>query len=106
MLEKIPVGTNLARLHRLGIVRNILADVAEIEENISVLRVDVLMLAKPPLGLIDDLGKDQRRAHAVQYFGAIEYFIGRRHAADINIDKIFTRTPLRHDARSERITPN
>ena len=104
-LKKIPIGTNLARLQRLGMVGNILADVADIDEDVLVLRVDVVMLAEPPLGLIDDLGKDQRRTHAVQNFRAIKNFIGRRRPGDIGIDEIFPGAPLRHNLRRKRIAP-
>ena len=103
-LQEIPVRANLARLRRLGMVRNILANIAEIDKNVSVLGVDVVMLTEPPLRFIDDLGKDQCRAHAVQDFRAVQNFVGGGRSGDVSIDKILTRAPLRHNLGRKRIT--
>ena len=64
-LQEIPVGANLARLHGLGMIRDILADVAHKDKDILSLWIDIVVLAEPPLGLIDHFRKDQRRADAV-----------------------------------------
>src|SRR6266436_3837998 len=86
-------------------IRNILSDVTNIDENISDLRIDVVMLPEPPLGLIDDLGKNQGCADAVQDFRAVKNFIGRGRSGDVHIDEILVRAALRHDSRRERIAP-
>jgi hypothetical protein len=50
-------------------VGNVLADA---KKDILVLRVDVMMLREPPLGRVDDVGNNQRRAYVIQDFGAIK----------------------------------
>src|SRR5215467_2737791 len=85
-------------------VRDIFAEIAEVDKDISVLRVEIMVPAEPPLGLVEHLGKYQRRTHTVQNSRAIEYFIRRGRSADIGIDEILARAPLRHDARAERIS--
>ncbi len=104
-LEKIPVGANFARLHGLGMIRDILTDVAHIDKDILALGVDIMMLTEPPLGLVDHFRKDQRRADAVQDFRAVKNFIRCSRPRNIDIDEILSRAPLRHDARRQRIAP-
>ena len=57
-------------------VRDILADITDENKDISVFRIDVVMLPEPPFGFIEYLGKNQGCADRLQYFPAVKDFIG------------------------------
>src|SRR5262249_16559064 len=93
-------------IHRLCVIRNILADIADENKDVFVFGIDVMMLPLPPLGFVQHLGKNQSSADRIQYFTAIQNLIGRRQSGDVSIDEKLSRPPLSHNSRSKLIAPS
>src|SRR5207249_8528524 len=102
-LKKIPVRTKLTGIHRLRVVRNILADIAEEDEDVLVFRVDVMVLPLPPFGLVYHFRKDQGGANRVQYLRAIKDLIGRGRSANVSIDEKLSRPEIGRASCRERV---
>src|SRR5258706_13278167 len=73
-IQQIPIGFDLGWIDQLGVIGDLAAARRAFEnENITILRVIVMMLAFIPSGKIENIGQEQQRLHRLQTFGAVKY---------------------------------
>jgi hypothetical protein len=61
--------------------------------------VGVFLFSLPPLRSVGDLGQNQRRLDRIEHLAEIQILKQRITATVVDIDEIFTGTPLRRDPR-------
>ena len=90
------------RVDKVGIVIDLdAAGVADVNEDIFVLRIDVLQLAAPPFRFIDDLGQHEERFDRIEHFADVKRRVRCPLAAGEQIGEILSGAPFGHQPRTQ-----
>src|SRR5712692_7436558 len=94
--------SKLLRINEVLVVRDAAAlNAALEEENITVLRIDVVVFSAPPFGLVQHLRQDERGRNRIQHLVAIKELVSAVHAAGVNIGEIFPGSSFLHESRRD-----
>ena len=96
-IEQIPVGANLRGIDQLRIKSDIARPRRAFEdEDITVLRIIVMMLALEPIGFVKNLGQHQQRLDRLEDLGFMKHRQRRDVAGDAQVGDILLAAPLAH----------